>query len=89
MWGFSRFPLGQPCPNPTRLHHKSLKISYDSTKNERNIRERGLPFDLILEMDWARAVIIEDTRKDYEERRFRVFSYIGDRLFAAVFTSMP
>ena len=66
-----------------------MNISYDPAKNERNIRERGLPFDLLSEMDWSRAVIIEDTRKDYGERRFRVFGYIGDRLFAAVFTPRP
>jgi uncharacterized DUF497 family protein len=37
-------------------------------------------------LDWASAVIIEDTRKDYGERRFRVFGYAGERLYALVFT---
>ena len=38
-------------------------------------------------MDWVSAVILEDVRKDYGERRFRVFGYIGERLYAVVFTS--
>jgi len=37
-------------------------------------------------MDWQQAVIVEDTRKDYGERRFRAFGMIGERLFAVVFT---
>jgi uncharacterized DUF497 family protein len=66
-----------------------MKISYDPAKNERNVRERGLPFDLVSEMDWTQAIIVEDTRKDYGERWFRAFGYIGDRLFAVVFTPRP
>jgi uncharacterized DUF497 family protein len=34
----------------------------------------------------GRAVILEDARKDYGERRFRVFGYIEERLYAVVFT---
>jgi uncharacterized DUF497 family protein len=34
-------------------------------KNARNIAERGLPFELVAELDWAAAVEWEDTRKDY------------------------
>jgi uncharacterized DUF497 family protein len=30
--------------------------------------------------------MIEDVRKDYGERRFRVLGYIDDRLYAVVFT---
>lgn len=31
-------------------------------------------------------MIVEDTRRDYGEPRYRVFGYIGDWLYAAVFT---
>jgi uncharacterized DUF497 family protein len=34
----------------------------------------------------AQQSFIEDTRKDYGEKRFRVFGYIGDRLYVAVIT---
>lgn len=63
-----------------------MKITYDPVKNETNTANRNLPFDLVSGLDWERAVILEDTRKDYGERRYRVFGYIGDRLFAVVFT---
>ena len=55
-------------------------------KNARNIAERGLAFNLVSELDWAEALIDEDTRKNYGERRFRVLGCITGRLYAVVFT---
>lgn len=63
-----------------------MGISFDPAKSERNERERGLPFSLVAQLDWSDAVIEEDARKDYGERRYRVLGYIGDRLHAVVFT---
>jgi uncharacterized DUF497 family protein len=64
----------------------SLDISFDPAKSERNERERGLTFSLVEQLDWSDAVIEEDDRKDYGERRYRVLGFIGDRLHAVVFT---
>jgi len=64
----------------------SVKITYDPAKDTANLKSRGLSFDQAVELDWTSAVIIEDTRNDYGERRFRVFGYIGERLYALVFT---
>jgi uncharacterized DUF497 family protein len=63
-----------------------MGISFDPVKSERNERERGLPFSLAAQLDWSDAMIEEDARKDYGERRYRVLGYIGDRLHAVVFT---
>jgi len=63
-----------------------MDITYDAKKNAANIDIRGLPFDLVADMDWSSAVVIEDTRKDYGERRFQVFGSIDGRLHVAVFT---
>lgn len=63
-----------------------MKITYDPAKNAANIEHRDLPFDLFADIDWATAVIVEDVRSDYGERRYRVFGYISNRLYAAVFT---
>lgn len=63
-----------------------MYITYDTAKNNKNIEERGLSFDTIADIDWSSAVIIEDTRKDYGERRLRVFGYVGERLHIAVIT---
>lgn len=58
----------------------------DPAKDGRNIAERGLSLDLAEQLDWATALIWEDNRKDYGERRYRVLGRIGDRLHSVVFT---
>ena len=63
-----------------------MDISFDPAKSERNERERGLPFSLVEQFDWSGALIEEDSRKDYGERRFRVLGFLSDRLHAVVFT---
>ena len=63
-----------------------MQLSFDPVKNERNVQERGLAFTLVSELDWATAVIDEDTRENYGERRFRVLGRINERLYAVVFT---
>jgi uncharacterized DUF497 family protein len=63
-----------------------MKITYDPAKNNKNIDERGLPFDLVENLDWNSAIIIEDARKNYGERRFKVLGLIGERLYMVVFT---
>lgn len=63
-----------------------MKIIFDPKKNADNIHKRQLSFNEISELEWSSAVILEDVRKDYGERRFRVFGYIEERLYAVVFT---
>ncbi|MGD0433588.1 MAG: BrnT family toxin [Acetobacteraceae bacterium] len=63
-----------------------MRLTFDPAKNARNIRERGLPFELVADIEWTSAVFQEDTRKDYGERRIRVLGFIGSRLHAAVIT---
>ena len=52
----------------------------DPTKDDRNIAERGLSLDLAEQLDWATALIWEDNRKDYGERRYCVLGFSEDRL---------
>jgi uncharacterized DUF497 family protein len=63
-----------------------MKVTFDPKKNADNIRERQLSFDEVSKLEWLSAVILEDVRKDYGERRYRVFGYIDERLYAVVFT---
>jgi uncharacterized protein len=63
-----------------------MRITFDPVKNARNIEERGLPFDLVAQLDWETAVSAEDKRKEYGERRLRVLAFLGKRLHAAVIT---
>jgi len=63
-----------------------MRITYDPAKNDRNIAERGLSFELVAELDWDKAVAVEDTRKDYGERRLQVAARLENRLHIAVIT---
>lgn len=61
-----------------------MKITFDPAKNARNIVERGLSFDLVADLEWDTAIAVEDTRKDYGERRLRVLGRLNGRLHIAV-----
>jgi len=61
-------------------------VDKDSRKEIRNISERNLSLDLAEQLDWATALIWEDKRKDYGERRYCVLGFIEDRLYSVVFT---
>jgi uncharacterized DUF497 family protein len=62
-----------------------VEITYDPAKNERNIAERGLSFELAREVDFTTAVIWEDVRKVYPERRFLALAPIQGRICVTVF----
>lgn len=61
-------------------------LSFDEAKSERNRLERGFSFELAAELDLSVAIVREDQRRDYGERRYRAVGYISDRLFVLVFT---
>lgn len=63
-----------------------MNIQYDETKNQKNINNRGISFALANDFDFSSALIVKDTRKDYGESRFFSLGYIGQRLYALVFT---
>ena len=63
-----------------------MRITFDPAKNARNIAERGLPFQLVADLEWETAVVWEDDRHDYGERRMRVLAFLGARLHAVVVT---
>ena len=47
---------------------------------------RGLAFSLADDLDWSTALIVEDPRKDYGERRYQAIGMIGEDLHMLVFT---
>ena len=63
-----------------------MEISIDLAKNERNLADRGLPFTLVEQLEWASAIIEEDVRKNYGERRYLALGFVESRLHAVVFT---
>ncbi len=63
-----------------------MRIEFDSAKNERNIRERGLSFERVVEFDFASASITQDARKPYPEVRFVALGMLDARLHVLCFT---
>jgi uncharacterized DUF497 family protein len=63
-----------------------VDISFDASKSGRNIALRGISFDVATEFEWDGALIVEDLRRDYGERRFQAPGRIEKRLCMLVFT---
>lgn len=63
-----------------------MDISFDASKSERNIALRGISFGLAMAFEWEGALIVEDMRRDYGERRFQALGRINGRLHMLVFT---
>ncbi len=55
-----------------------MAIAYDPVKNERNIRERGLSFERVVDFDFETAVFMTEVRNG-EVRRIAV-GYLDKRL---------
>ena len=44
-----------------------MRITFDTVKNEKNIAERGLSFEIVAELAWETAIAREDVRQDNGE----------------------
>ena len=64
----------------------AVEITFDPRKSERNVRERGLSFEMVAEFEFPSALYRVDSREDYGEIRTRAIGYIGTTLYALVFT---
>lgn len=63
-----------------------MRLTYDPAKSARNERDRGMPFGLATDFDWRSALVVEDLRHDYAERRFQALGYVAEHLCMLVFT---
>jgi len=50
------------------------------------VRQRGIGFERFADIDLETAISVDDTRKEYGERRMRVLGRIDGQLHAAVIT---
>ncbi len=66
-----------------------MKIIFDRSKSEKNVLERGLPFESTADFDWQGATFAEDDRRVYPERRFIAIGYLWRRLHILCFTHIP
>ncbi|MFN0192673.1 MAG: BrnT family toxin [Aestuariivirga sp.] len=63
-----------------------MKLTWDEAKRQATLNERGLDFADAVEAFGHREYIIEDTRRDYGERRYVSVGHIGNRLCVVVWT---
>jgi uncharacterized DUF497 family protein len=63
-----------------------VQVSYDTAKREKTLIERGLDFEDALAVFAGTTVEIEDTRKDYGERRVICFGLLEGRLVVVGYT---
>ena len=63
-----------------------MAIVFDSAKSARNVRERGLSFERVVEFDFDTAIFEIDEREDYGELRVRALGFLDGRLHSLVFT---
>lgn len=61
-------------------------IDFDPNKSARNAKDRGLPFSVVEQFDWEDALLAEDDRFAYPERRFVALGRIGKRVHVVCFT---
>jgi len=68
----------QLAPGYVAAYDHRVKIEYDPAKNERNVRERRLPFDLAADFEFETAKTIVEIR--HGESRFVAVGYLYGRL---------
>jgi uncharacterized protein len=62
-----------------------MEYDFGPTKNQRNLEKHGMSLEAGKEFEWDTAIVWEDARKAYPERRFEAVGYIGNRLHVLVF----
>jgi len=63
-----------------------MEYEWDDNKASSNLRNHGVSFDSVVDFSWESAMVVEDDRNDYGERRFIAYGPIGNRLHCLVFT---
>jgi uncharacterized protein len=62
-----------------------MNYEFDTAKDGINTAKHGLSLAEVESFDWETALILEDMRTQYAERRFTASGYIGERLYVMVF----
>jgi uncharacterized DUF497 family protein len=63
-----------------------MLIEFDAVKNAKNLAKHGLSLEAVQEFEWDKAMLAQDTRKDYGETRIIATGYIRTRLYVMIYT---
>lgn len=62
-----------------------MQITFDTNKNEANIKKHGVSLAAASAFEWDDALTWTDERNDYGEIRMCAIGYIGNRLYYVVY----
>lgn len=60
-------------------------VEWDEAKRLSNIEKHAVDFDAVTACDWSLAYVVEDTRKEYGERRYVAFAPPNQRIHVVVY----
>ena len=63
-----------------------MRLSFDPAKRQKTLTERGLDFEDALTVFEGTTIEVEDTRKDYGERRIICYGLLEDRMVVVGYT---
>lgn len=63
-----------------------MNVEFDPIKNAKNIAERGLNFERVVDFEFETAIIWIDSRKTYPETRISALGLLSGRVHSLVFT---
>ena len=62
------------------MYIKWKRLEWNDKKYQDTLKERGLDFADVAELDWETALTLPDTRRSYGETRYLTFGSIRGRL---------
>jgi len=62
-----------------------VRITFDTAKNERNVRLRRPSFEMVESFQFDSALFAVDERKEYPETRYVALGLLGDRVHVLCF----
>ena len=65
---------------------RPVTLEWDERKSAQNVARNRPPFDEVAYFGFDAALIFDDERKDYGERRVVAIGFVGNRLHVLVFT---
>ena len=63
-----------------------MRVSYDPAKREKSLADRGLDFEDSMAVFEGLTVEVEDTRKDYGEKRIICYGLLAGRMVVVGYT---
>jgi uncharacterized DUF497 family protein len=71
------------------VYNNAVEHEFDGAKDASNMEKHGLSLAEAVFFEWETALVREDMRKAYAERRFEAVGYVGKRLCVMVFCLRP